>query len=273
MTSTDLVPVPTAIVVCGDCGHIDDSQHAAEMHQYAEHPDNNIVSIGQPAAAEPKAKAPRKPRAPRPTKAERLAADQATDRTAAAEAKIKAGNDDIIASFEAEARAAADTEEAAQETVPVDMADLARRDAEAFEAQLPDDHPLTSASPVAVPDDETADEVAAVIQMVGYRRPKTDAKPPATAAQPAPKAPKTSRPANTTAAKPVLYLEAVAAKKAGARGKGRKIEAGELAEYVARVRQERPESTMNQELEIAYWIEKFAITRTRWNEAWAQTTN
>lgn len=75
----------------------------------------------------------------------------------------------------------------------------------------------------------------------------------------------TPRPAASPA-----YAAAMAAKKAGKRGAGTKVTDAELVAYIAQARQERPDATGNQELEVAYWVAKLAITRSRWNAAWAE---
>jgi hypothetical protein len=65
------------------------------------------------------------------------------------------------------------------------------------------------------------------------------------------------------------YLAALATKKAGARGKGLKVSEDELVAYVRGVREANPAAVQNQELEVAYWLERFAVSRSRWVAAWA----
>lgn len=60
---------------------------------------------------------------------------------------------------------------------------------------------------------------------------------------------------------------AIAAK--GKRGAGRRVTDAELNLYVATVQAEHPQATRNDELEYAYWVEGLAVTRARWNTAWA----
>jgi hypothetical protein len=60
---------------------------------------------------------------------------------------------------------------------------------------------------------------------------------------------------------------AIAAK--GKRGAGRRVTDAELNLYVATVQAEHPQATRNDELEYAYWVQGLAVTRSRWNAAWA----
>lgn len=60
---------------------------------------------------------------------------------------------------------------------------------------------------------------------------------------------------------------AIAAK--GKRGAGRRIGDTELHQYIAEVVAEHPQATRNDELEYAYWVAGLAVTRARWNTAWA----
>lgn len=68
------------------------------------------------------------------------------------------------------------------------------------------------------------------------------------------------------------YAEALAAKKAGARGKGKAVTDAELDAYVAKLLAADPEAVRNEQLEVAYWLEQFAISRPRWNAAWDRAT-
>jgi hypothetical protein len=68
------------------------------------------------------------------------------------------------------------------------------------------------------------------------------------------------------------YAEAMAAKKAGPRGAGTKVSDDELDAYVAKVLQADPEAERNEELEVAYWLEKLAMSRPRWVAAWERVT-
>lgn len=61
---------------------------------------------------------------------------------------------------------------------------------------------------------------------------------------------------------------ASALRRQGPRGPGRRISDEELAVYVAKVKHEHPETSMGIELEYAYWVERMALSRTRWNKAW-----
>lgn len=60
------------------------------------------------------------------------------------------------------------------------------------------------------------------------------------------------------------------AQKLGKRGPGRKVSDEELIAYVAKVRSEHPETNASDELEYAYWIEKLAVNRDRFNRAWTE---
>ncbi len=63
--------------------------------------------------------------------------------------------------------------------------------------------------------------------------------------------------------------EANAIKAQGKRGPGRKVTDAELAEYISKVKAAGHGTTGNDELEYAYWVEGLALTRVRWNAAWA----
>lgn len=63
--------------------------------------------------------------------------------------------------------------------------------------------------------------------------------------------------------------EANAIKAQGKRGAGRKVTDEELSAYVAKVKAAGHGTTGNDELEYAYWVEGLAVTRKRWNTAWA----
>lgn len=68
------------------------------------------------------------------------------------------------------------------------------------------------------------------------------------------------------------YTEALTAKKAGGRGAGKAVTDAELDAYVAKVLAADPDAVRNEQLEVAYWLERFAISRPRWNAAWERAT-
>lgn len=68
------------------------------------------------------------------------------------------------------------------------------------------------------------------------------------------------------------YAAAIATKRDGKRGPGVKVTDTELAAYITGVRKARPEATAAQELEIAYWTAKLALSRSRWMAAWEQVS-
>jgi hypothetical protein len=56
----------------------------------------------------------------------------------------------------------------------------------------------------------------------------------------------------------------------GKRGAGTKVTEDELISYIAQVRIDHPESRMEDELEVAYWVEKLAVSRKRFYAAWGR---
>lgn len=90
---------------------------------------------------------------------------------------------------------------------------------------------------------------------------------PGSAKQPA----TTRRPAEPKA-KPEIYVQALAAKKAGNRGKATKVTDVELDTQISQLRKNHPDLTREQALEVAYWVLKLALSRGRWNTAWERAT-
>jgi len=97
--------------------------------------------------------------------------------------------------------------------------------------------------------------------------------PTTTGAEPAPKPEVVTALPTTSSDKNPLAVRAMAVKseKGGVRGPGKRLTEAEMLKYIRKVRAKRPDTSAVDEMEIAYWLEGIALSRTRWMQLWAAT--
>ena len=69
------------------------------------------------------------------------------------------------------------------------------------------------------------------------------------------------------------YNEALELKRKGPRGKGKPVTDAGLTAHIVAVRNERTDTTMQQECEIAYWLHGMSVTWHRFNPMWDDIVN